>query len=464
MTLNSKHETLNLKTMIKKLFINLFLWYLRTAAKIQLWKTKPKIIALTGSSGKTSLKNAIEAVLQDKFKVKKSIKANSETGLPLDILGLHVKDYSGLDWLRLALMVPIKLLTNWQHFDYYIAELGVDDPNTPKNMKYLLEFIHPDISVFLNVAPVHTQQFEKAITKDNIFLSNQEKLQFLVSVIAKEKGKIITSLNSDKIAIVNADDSLIMGESKKSKAKLYYFGKDLEGNKNHELKIINYKPELTHTIFTYKYLGKTYQLKLPYVLASYYSYTFGSAILAGLSLGLNIQNIIDSLLANFKLPSGRMSLFKGIKNTIIIDSSYNASAILKTLELIENLKALKKVIVLGDMRELGELAKIEHEKAALKIIKVASLVVLIGPLTKQFVYPITKIKIPTYWFSNSFKAGDWLRNNLRGGELILVKGSQNTIFTEIVVEKLLADQNDSSRLCRRGKFWDKQRQATLLIK
>ena len=103
---------------MKQLLINLFLFYLRTSARIQLFKIKPKIIALTGSAGKTSLRNAVFAVLKNKFRCKQSIKANSETGIPLDLLGLYPRDYSWLDWLRLTLLVPIKLLTNWQKYDY----------------------------------------------------------------------------------------------------------------------------------------------------------------------------------------------------------------------------------------------------------------------------------------------------------------------------------------------------------
>jgi len=175
----------------KKILIDFFLFYLRTAARIQLFKIQPKIIALTGSVGKTSLCNAVFAVLKDRFKCKQSIKANSETGIPLDILDLHLKDYSLLNWLYITLLIPWKLLTNWQKYDYYIVELGVDDPFPPKNIGYLLSFIYPNISIFLNVAPVHTMQFEKLISADKKFKSVQNKHKFLLKAIAQEKGKLL---------------------------------------------------------------------------------------------------------------------------------------------------------------------------------------------------------------------------------------------------------------------------------
>lgn len=445
--------------MIKKILINCFLWYLRTAAKIQLWKIKPKIIALTGSVGKTSLRNAIFAVLKDNFKVKKSVKANSETGLPLDILGLHPQDYSFFDWLKLSLLIPLKLLTNWQKYDYYIAELGVDEPLPPKNMEYLLSFIHPDMAIFLNVAPVHTQQFEKIIPKNKIFASDQEREEFLTQAIAKEKGKIITHLSADKIAIVNADDQLIMEQVKKSQAQIFSFGKE---SKN--LQLTTYNFQLSGTKFSYRYKNKEFTLELPYLLPGYYGSTFAAAILVALHLNLTYEQITNELMNNFQLPPGRMSVFKGIKNTTIIDSSYNASKIptLGALQLLKSLKTnVKKIFVFGDMRELGDQAKNEHQEVARDILKTVDQLILIGPLTKQFVLPLTQGKIPTDWFSNSYKAADWLKNNLKGKEIILIKGSQNTIFTEIVVEALLANKNDTIKLCRRDKFWDQQRKSLI---
>ncbi|OGD54629.1 hypothetical protein A3J78_01760 [Candidatus Beckwithbacteria bacterium RBG_13_35_6] len=458
---------------MKQLLINIFLWYLRTAAKIQLIKIKPEIIALTGSVGKTSLRNAIYAVLKDNFKCKKSAKANSETGIPLDLLGLHPKDYSLIDWLKLSLLVPWKLLTNWQKYAYYIVELGVDDPYPPKNMEYLLRFIHPDIAIFLNVALVHSLQFGKLTTKEVDFKTEKEKQEFLLKAIAKEKGRIITSLSEDKTAIVNSDDPLVMEQAEKSKAKKFYFGKKLRDQQEDApgidkfLKIGDYEVNLDGCKFEFEYLKNNYILKLPYLLPEYYGYTFAAAILTAISLKIPIDLATNNLATNFKSPPSRMSVFKGIKDTIIIDSSYNASKtatlgaldLLKKINISSNNKKRSKVFVFGDMRELGEEAKVEHIEVAGKISEVCNRVVLIGPLTKEYVLPVVSGKIKYKWFTNSWEASSWLKENLYSGELILIKGSQNTIFTEIVVEALLADKKDIKKLCRRGKFWDRQRLA-----
>lgn len=452
---------------MKKLLTNIFLCYLRAAAKIQLFKIRPKIIAITGSVGKTSLMNACQAVLKDHFKVKTSIKANSETGIPLSLFGLEPKNYSWQDWLRLSFLIPIKLLTNWQKYDWYIAELGIDDPLTPKNMEYLLKFIHPQISIFLNVAPVHTQQFEKIIPKNKKFKSAKEKQDFLLKAIAKEKGRIITSLDKDKIAIVNFDDKLVLEQAEKSKAKIYLFGKKVQDSLyfhpldlSQRLTIQDCQTSLKGSCFKYQYKKDKFKIRFNYLLPEYYGFTFGPVIMVGLILGLNLKQIKKSLTKNFVLPSSRMNLFKGIKKTTIIDSSYNASRV-STIGALDLLKKLKtrseKIFVFGDMRELGGQAEMEHKIVAKKIAEAADKAILIGPLTREYIFPITSIKIPTWHFENSWQAADWLKNNLKGQEIILVKGSQNTIFTEIIVESLLADKKDIKKLCRRGRFWDKQR-------
>ncbi|MFC1711060.1 Mur ligase family protein [Patescibacteria group bacterium] len=443
---------------MKKILISFFLYYLRIAASLQLKKINPKIIALTGSVGKSSLRDTIYAVLKDFYKCKKSVKANSETGIPLDILGLHLKDYSFLDWLRLTILVPIKLLTNWEKYDYYIVELGIDEPYPPKNMEYLLKFIHPNIAVFLNVALVHAQQFEKIIPKGKIFKTEKEKQLFLLSAIAKEKGRIITQLSADKTAIVNFDDVLVYKQAQLSKSKVFYFGKNTKGESDQEIKIQSWDVNPKGTSFVFTYLGKHFKLDLPYLLPGYYAYNLAVAMLTGLSLGLEIKQITSAINANFTLPAGRMFVFKGIKDTILLDSSYNASkfSVLGVLDLVKKLNG-KKIFVFGDMRELGNQAKAEHRQVAKKILTTIDILVLVGPLTKKYVLPVISSKIEVHWFENSWQASLWLKNNIKGKEIILIKGSQNTIYTEIVVESLLADKKDIKLLCRRGKFWDKQR-------
>ena len=453
---------------MKKVIISIFLAYLRLAARIQLAKIRPQIVALTGSMGKTSLCNAMATVLATRYQVKKSVKANSETGIPLDLLGLHPQEYNLSEWLKLFFLIPIKLLTNWQKYDIYVAELGVDDPYPPKNMEYLLRFIKPDVGVFLNVASVHTEQFAKLIHPNKVFNSNKEREDFLLNAIAQEKGKIITELKPDKVAIVNRDDRWVWQVAPRIKAKLRAFGK--EADQPGQIKIGEIKhffkgkkiihPNEVATRFTFNYQTKKCLVELPLLVPDYYSSTLAAALSVGLEFGISIDESGGALAKSFKLPASRMGLFSGINNSLLIDSSYNASRIatIGALELLAKVPAKPKVVVLGDMRELGEIAREEHGAVAKEILKVADEVILVGPLTQEYVFPMVSPKLPTQWFVNSWQATEYLKLHLKSGSVVLIKGSQNTIFTEIVVEKLLKNPEDAKKLCRRGAFWDRQRQ------
>lgn len=407
---------------MKQVIYWLVLFYIRFLAKLQLIKVRPLIIGVTGSAGKTSLRNAIEAILKDKYKdrVKVSYKANSETGIPLNILGLPARNYGYDDWLWLLPLALWKLLTNWQKYDIYIVELGVDSPDPPKNMGYLLTIVKPKIGVWLNVLEMHTEAFDN-LPGDPI------------DNIAKEKGKLITSLPADGWAVLNVNDKRVIKFKTKTQAQVISFNR--------------LKVKLKNQI-----LGEEYQA------------TFAAAMAVAKILGITEKQAVAGLKKNFKLPPGRMSVIKGIKNSVIIDSSYNASPI-PTILALKSLKQVasgRKVAVLGDMRELGKITKIGHEQVAEVVAGAADLVVTIGPLMKEYLIPKLKrmgYKGEIYSFKTAYEAAEELKNKLvRIGDTVLVKGSQNMIFLEIVVEALMKNPQLADRLlCRRGRFWDNKR-------
>jgi UDP-N-acetylmuramoyl-tripeptide--D-alanyl-D-alanine ligase len=390
-------------------------------------------------------------------------KANSESGIPADILDLHFGEsvYPPLDWLRICILAPIKAIGN-NSFDCYLVEMGIDEPTPPKNMKYLLTILRPDIGIILNALPVHAQQFGS------------------VTAIAKEKGKLITGNQNLKYAILNADQPEIASLKPTSGASIITFGE----KKNSDIAVesitsslkgtlislfINHPPAIAFGDSRWR-AGKSYFINLRgLALPEFYGHTIAAALAVAFALNINLQKASDAISENFKPLPGRGRIFEGIKNTTIIDSSYNASGetMLGSLEMLQHIGKNKiKIAVLGDMRELGLQAESEHKKVAETAIKSADKIVLVGPLMKQFALPvIKKSKLPVEWFATAGESAKFLlqgshpstSNFLTGGEIILVKGSQNTIFLEIVVEALLKNKPDVENLCRRGPFWDKTR-------
>lgn len=445
-----------------KLIQKFVLYYLRFFAKLALKKHKPQIIAITGSVGKSSTRNAISAVLKNKFNYKVIEKGNSETGIPLGILGLDPGHYRLLDWLKNLILAPFRtdFIKNCQ---YLVVEMGIDSPFWPKNMDYLLTIVKPDISIVLNAYPVHTMQFDSLISND---IQGEKRRDFLTKRIAKEKIKII-SLAKPKIAIYNLGNEYIKEQVDKIINNLKSTQFLSFGDEKSEIRLIDYYLDKNGTKFSFYLKNDNQRLDLKirdYFLPKQYSEVFSSAILTGKILNIESQQIIDNLEKYFSLPAGRGSIFQGINNSIIIDSSYNASkaSMLAYLDLSNTLSKkenLPLILALGEMRELGLEAELEHKEIAKKILQIQpQTILLVGQSMIKYVYPLlVQNKVKVEKFENSIKLGQYLKENLKDNAVILFKGSQNTIFLEEAVKFVLKDKNDEKKLCRQSKFWFKKK-------
>ena len=433
---------------MKKILSKLVLDYFRFLAKWQLEKNKQAIIiGVTGSAGKTSTRLAIACILKHRGHVKHSVNANSESGISLNILGLRPKSYSSLDWLRLVILAPIKLLTNWEHFDYYVVEMGIDSPDSPKNMSYLLSIIRPHVGVVLNASLTHSGSFDHLV-KDMSPIRRAEKL---VGVIAKEKMQLARGISSSGVAVINLDQKEFEKGKRDVGARLITFGKSSKA----DLQIL---PN-----FSFKYQGIVHKLVLKDIFPDYYSYTFAAAIAAVAAVGIPPSISAPHLVA-YGAPAGRMRIFSGVNGSTVIDSSYNASpsGMLEALKLLKSMSARhKKIGVFGDMRELGISEKMAHKDLADWIPKYCDEAILYGDLTASHTMPVLEsLKFPVHHFVHMADLIKYLRGAIIPGAYILFKGSQNKIFLERAVESILSSPSDSSLLCRRGKYWDKQRRLT----
>jgi len=383
---------------MKKSLSLLFLHYLRLIAKLQLFKIKKlnpklKIVGITGSAGKTSCLLACETVLKPYFRVKTNYGGNSESGIPLSILNIKISNFKPFDWLKVALLAPLKILIDWQTYDIFLVEMGVDSAIEPKNMGYLLKIIRPEIGIFLNVSSVHQENFSS------------------LDAIAQEKARLIQSLPHTGTAILNINDPLVS--------------------------------KYTQAILAKKVIIKPIKIKsaqFAFPLAQ--ELTFGAA--TALAETLNVTPNFDKYIA----PPSRCSVFPGIKNTTIIDSSYNSSP-LATIEMLNVLKSYSspRVAILGDMRELGIASQKEHENIYKVALKSADTVISVGSETTKY-FDSQAIK-----FRNYFEANEYIKEHLLSHSTILVKGSQNTIFLEEIVKELLANKSDIKNICRQSPYW-----------
>lgn len=442
--------------MLKHKLSYLILKYFRYLAKIQLRKNPhATIIGITGSAGKTSTRLALVQILKSRGVVKHSVHANSESGIPLNILGLSPRNYSSLDWLRLILLAPIKLLTNWQNYDYYVVEMGIDSPIPPKNMSYLLSIIRPHVGVVLNAGLTHSENFDHLVKDKNI----TRRVEKLIALIAKEKMQLAKGVGKSGIAVFNLDQKELARQQKDVTARRFSFGRSASA----DLRIVS--TSVTKSGFTLKlnYLKQSYQLVLSDIFPDHYGYTFAAALATAASLGIP-PSISLPALASYHSPAGRMRVFRGIKGSTLIDSSYNASpsSMLEPLKLLKTIaKGSKKIAVIGDMRELGMSEKQSHKDLADWLLKYSDYVLLYGDKTREYVLPVLRSnKFPVQHFAIMSGLVKHLRSVITPNSFVLIKGSQNKIYLERAVESVLANQEDISRLCRRGSFWDRQRSLT----
>ena len=446
---------------VRNFFVWGLLYYLRFFAWVALFLNRPKkIIGITGSVGKSSARNAVDAILRDHFKTMVVKQGNSETGVPLGILGINPGNYTFFDWLRIIFTCPFKI-DNLKGSEYLIVEMGIDSPLPPKNMDYLLTIIKPDIAVVLNVYTVHTAQFDVLF---KTIKNKVKKSKMILEKIIEEKMKLIT-VGKPEIGIYNYNlksASFVKAMEGKQNSNLISFGKE----SNSDLVMLNHKVDLQKTNFEFLFKKENRQFNLEinnYILPEGYGEVFAASILVGLELGLTIEQIIFGLQKYFSLPASRGSLFKGLKSTLIIDSSYNASreAVINFIDLTSDLSKQEKrplVFVLGDMRELGDEAREEHMKIVERIIeKKPNRVILTGPLTKKYILPVLKKRfrktVKVKWLKTSILAGEFLKRHLPYRGIILFKGSQNEIFLEEAVKKILKNKEDFKKLCRQNDFW-----------
>ena len=296
--------------------------FLTQSSKVYRKNINTKIIAITGSCGKTTLKELLGNSLKKLSKTSTSPKSyNNKYGVPLSLFNLNQKD------------------------DYGVLEIGMDKKG---EIDYLSKIVQPDVSVITNINYAHAKNFKN------------------LKQIALAKSEIIHNTKDNGFIVLNADDNFFTFHKKialKKNLKIVSFGIK---SKYSNIKFINIKKfkKRFKVIIKINHL-KTYFL-IPNNFENYISNIL--AALAVMSIFLDISKINKNIFNNFKVPNGRGDISKikiNKKNLNLIDESYNSnplslkSAILNYDKI--NSKKSKKYLLLGDMLELGQHSKKLHQ-------------------------------------------------------------------------------------------------------
>ncbi len=429
---------------MKEYIKNIIAWILTLEARLVIKKYNPKIIGVTGNVGKTSAKDAVAAVLSKKFVVGKSLKSfNSELGVPLSILGLSSAMSSKWEkpflWLK-NIYLGLKLIITKSDFpEWLVLEIGADKPG---DISSVSKWLHPDIVVITAIGeiPVHVEAF--ATPED----------------LAKEKGYLIEALKPCGVLVLNADDERVatMLGRLKCDAKIITYG----FSKGAILRASGYKLFGSGISFSVNYGGKVAPVKLSEIYGRPNVYSSILAMAVGVSQGIGLDRAIDAL-NNYERPPGRFKKLEGMNGSTIFDDSYNASPLatamaLETFSEIKTKGKGRKIVVLGDMRELGQYSDEAHRDIGRKIAGIADIFVAVREKSRIAARAAEETGMKgdnIFCFDNSILAGNFMKTVVSPGDMILVKGSES-IRMERVVYRIIKDPKESTKLLvRQNKEW-----------
>lgn len=423
-------------------------------AALLLRRTKPYIIAITGNVGKTTTKDAVYAVVSKVHHARKSDKSfNSEIGVPLTILGLPNAWSSPLGWIKNCFFGLKVALLSKQYPAYLVLEIGADHPG---DIERITSWLKPHITVITHIpsVPVHVE----------FFLGPEH--------LVREKQYLARALSYDGTLILDADSdfSLQTKEMALPTQRVRTFGKKAGA----DIQILGVEPVYAEEkmgrkkrsfpigedvrIVAGEGMGTEYTIPIRGTLGMHRAYPALAALAVGMALDIPIQDCIQAVSAE-EPTKGRMRLIDGIKQSIIIDDTYNASPI-ALIEALHALKAVKckgrKIVIVGDMLELGEYSREAHHDIGKKAAKVADILITVGFRARDIARGALEHGMPEtmiYQLEKAIEAGKLAQTLIEMGDYILVKGSQG-MRMERTVEEIMAQPDDASTLLvRQDPMW-----------
>lgn len=344
------------------------------------------VIAVTGSTGKTSTKDIIAAALSSSMKVLKShANFNNEIGLPATLLNLD------------------------STYESAVVEMGMRGKG---QIKELAEIAHPTIGVVTNVGKTHIELLKS------------------VQNIMKAKRELVEALDQTGTVILNADDENVRSMSGSAKGKVVLFGfsddADIKASD-----VVQSTEGLTFTC-TDKQGGRKFAVKLP-LLGRHNIYNALCAIAVCSVLQVDTDRMLEGL-SKVELSAMRQQVSK-ISGMIFIDDTYNASpdSMKAALELLQDMPGKRKIAILGDMLELGKVSDDEHTRLGdIAAESGVELLVTIGSKTYHTSERAAEKGVRTWHFKTHSQAVEMAGELLEKGDTVLFKGSRGMHIEEVL--------------------------------
>jgi UDP-N-acetylmuramoyl-tripeptide--D-alanyl-D-alanine ligase len=359
---------------------------LQQVARFWRRKLNIRVIGITGSVGKSTTKELVAEVLEQRYRTLKNPgNLNNEIGLPISLLRLSEGHQSA------------------------VLEMGF---YVPGEIAFLCDLALPQVGVITNIGTVHAER-----------AGSQE-------AIARGKAELVESLPPEGVAILNYDDPLVREMAAKTRARVFFYGLDPQADLWAD-EVVGLG--LDGIRFRLHYRGETLTLRVP-LIGRHSVHTALRAAAVGLVEGLTWQEIISGLRSgNTQL---RLVAVRTESGALLLDDTYNASpqSTLAALNLLEELDG-RKIAVLGDMLELGPYEVRGHELVGLRAAEVVDELVTIGELggiiaRAAFKSGLAETSITQ--LDTTQQAISYLKPKLGSEDIVLVKGSRGMQMDRIV--------------------------------
>jgi UDP-N-acetylmuramoyl-tripeptide--D-alanyl-D-alanine ligase len=360
-----------------------------------------RVVALTGSQGKTSTKDLLAQVLAEHATtVATRGSFNNELGLPLTVLRAEPTT------------------------ELLVLEMGARHVG---DLRASCEVARPDVALVLNVGKAHIGEFGSR------------------EAIATAKGELVEALDTDGTAVLNADDPLVAAMAGRTRGTVRTFGTaDAADVRLDELEV----DDLGRASFVLLAGRERATVHLS-VVGEHHASNAAAAAAVALALGFPLDTVADALGAATATSRGRMEVHERADGVVVVDDAYNANpdSVRAALQALASLRrgrpGSRTVAVLGEMRELGASARAEHEEVGRLAVQLGTDQLLVVGAAAEPLHRAAGEEAGTDGRSvlvdDNTAATAWLRGHLREGDVVLLKAS-NAVGLSAVAQQILTDQ------------------------
>ncbi len=413
---------------MKNLGRKIVLYFLSRQVRRAIAVWQPKVVAVVGSYGKTSTKFAIAKVLGEQFRVRfQEGNYNDIVSVPLVFFDEPLRAlFNPFAWLGIFLRNN-RQLEGPAPYDVIVLELGTD---TPGDIAEFGRYLHVDIAVVTAIAYEHME-----------FFAGLDDIAAEELAVATYSDRVLS--NADLCSpeylagISKPHDSFALNTKALYKASGVVFNGE-------QFDFVFQKAEQE------QFRAMFYGVARPQL----YSVLVAGAI--GIELGQAPKAIVKGIAA-VQPVAGRMQRLKGIRGSTILDETYNASpeAVKAALDTLYAMQAPQKIALLGNMNELGKYADEAHQSVGEYCEPTQlELVLTLGSHANLVLAEAARERgCNVIACQSPVDAGEHLREHIKDGAVVLVKGSQNGVFAEEAVKFILQDPADAQLLVRQSEAW-----------